>query len=183
MRHKVQHPNDKNRFLFLSFDPCHIIKNIRSQFLEKEMGGKESYITGNYVKKVYELQKDQTGWKLSSPLIWKKSKKESEECEKDFLTPETYSALLLTSLSTVACVKYLLENGFHYVLTRRRDPVESLFSAVRQMNGGNDGSDAKASTVAINKILRTGLLLPHHSSNVPVSSFETFHNLALPGFT
>ncbi|KAG8179722.1 hypothetical protein JTE90_006627 [Oedothorax gibbosus] len=64
---------------------------------------------------------------------------------------------------------YLLENGFHYVLTRRlsSDPVESLFSALRQMNGGNDGSDAKASTVAINKILRTGLLLPHHSSNVP----------------
>ncbi|KAG8176610.1 hypothetical protein JTE90_028592 [Oedothorax gibbosus] len=34
------------------------------------------------------------------------------------------------------------------------------------MDGGNDASDAKASTIAINKILCTGLLLPHHSSNV-----------------
>ncbi|KAG8176027.1 hypothetical protein JTE90_024669 [Oedothorax gibbosus] len=268
MQHKIEHPLDENRPMFLSFDPSHLIKNIRNQFLDREMSGKENYITGNFVKKLYEMQEDQivkpvrfltrkhvypnnlekmnvlravqvfsapviatiqffrencsahpqahlfreagdtlhymtnmkkwfeihdvgnrtlgfhsknankehffsiTGERLQwleteFPSYMKDVEEESLQSGKYFLTPETYSALLLTSLSTTACVRYLLESGFHYVLTRKlsSDPVESLFSAVRQMNGGNDASDAKASTIAINKILRTGLLLPHHSSN------------------
>ncbi|KAG8174213.1 hypothetical protein JTE90_015695 [Oedothorax gibbosus] len=59
MKPIVKHPNDESRFLFLSFDPNHLIKNIRSQFLEKEMSGSDGYITGSYVKKLYEIQRDQ----------------------------------------------------------------------------------------------------------------------------
>lgn len=267
----IPHPCDDKRLLFLSFDPSHIIKNVRNQFLEKQMCGKENFITGDYVKKIYEMQKNETVKPVrcptrklvypnnlekmnvlravqifSSPVIaiiqyfmkfnrahpnavffaeasdtiefmqmikkwfdihdvgnrtlgkhsknenkehflsitderlnWletefpaylKNIKEESLKNDKEFLSPETYEALCLTTSSTVACIKYLLQNGFHFVLTRKfsSDPVESIFSAVRQMNGGNDASDAKAATIAINKILQTGLLLQADASNVQV---------------
>lgn len=273
MKPSVPHPCDESRLLFLSFDPCHIIKNLRNQFLDKEMSGKYSFISGEYVKKVYELQKNETIKPVrfltrkhvypnnlekmnvlravqifSNPVIatieflkdnsfahpkahlfsesmdtieymkniqkwfnihdvsnrtlgvhsknsdkeqflkitderlnWldkdfpaylQEVKDESKKCQKDFISNETYQALTLTTLSTVECVKYLLNNGFYYVLTRKfsSDPVESLFSSIRAMNGGNDASDAKASTFAINKILQTGLLLHSDASNVQVNT-------------
>ncbi|EEC16581.1 hypothetical protein IscW_ISCW024749, partial [Ixodes scapularis] len=34
----VQHPVDPTRPLFLSFDYCHILKNVRSQFLDRDLG-------------------------------------------------------------------------------------------------------------------------------------------------
>ncbi|KAL1462049.1 hypothetical protein MTO96_043244 [Rhipicephalus appendiculatus] len=87
---------------------------------------------------------------------------------KKFLSAETYEALLLTSKSTVLCVKYLLESGFYYVLTRNfsSDPVELLFSSLRQMAGGNDCLDARAVTFSLERILRTGTLCPSEASNV-----------------
>lgn len=44
---------------------------------------------------------------------------------KKFLSSETYQALTLTSKSTVLCVRYLLDSGYFYVLTRglSSDPV------------------------------------------------------------
>ncbi|KAH9382853.1 hypothetical protein HPB48_023415 [Haemaphysalis longicornis] len=87
---------------------------------------------------------------------------------KKFLSAETYEAILLTSKSTVLCVKFLLESGFFYVLTRNlsSDPVELLFSSLRQMAGGNDCLDARAVTFSLERILRTGNLCPSQPSNV-----------------
>ena len=56
LEYKVEHPVNNSRFLFLSFDPNHIIKNLRSQFLEKEMADGEKIISGSYVKQLYSLQ-------------------------------------------------------------------------------------------------------------------------------
>jgi len=74
---------------------------------------------------------------------------------------------MLTTKSTVECIKYLLNNGYHYVLTRvfNSDPIESLFSALRQMNGGNDTMDVRAALFAIEKILKTGKLITSKYSN------------------
>ncbi|KAH6924812.1 hypothetical protein HPB50_025539 [Hyalomma asiaticum] len=33
----ITHPHDPNRVIFLSFDPCHVIRNIRSHFLERQI--------------------------------------------------------------------------------------------------------------------------------------------------
>ena len=35
--HLIRHPNDQRRPLFLSFDPCHLIKNIRNCFLDRQL--------------------------------------------------------------------------------------------------------------------------------------------------
>lgn len=87
---------------------------------------------------------------------------------KKFLSAETYEALLLTSKSTVLCVKYLLDSGFFYVLTRNlsSDPVEALFSALRQMAGCNDCLDARSVTFCLEKLLRTGVICASQASNV-----------------
>ncbi|KAH8009414.1 hypothetical protein HPB51_016693 [Rhipicephalus microplus] len=84
---------------------------------------------------------------------------------KKFLSAETYEAIFLTSKSTVLCVKFLLESSLFYVLTRNlsSDPVELLFSSLRQMAGGNDCLDARAVTFSLERILRTGNLCPSQS--------------------
>lgn len=56
----VNHPHDHERIIFLSFDPCHILKNIRSQFLERELTDGSGDITGMFVQKLYEYQKEMT---------------------------------------------------------------------------------------------------------------------------
>ena len=33
----IRHPFDENRPLFLSFDPCHLIKNLRNCFLSRQL--------------------------------------------------------------------------------------------------------------------------------------------------
>lgn len=53
------HPADPTKSIFLSFDQSHIIKNVRSQFLAKDMGGGKE-ISSKYLKKVYKMQKNLT---------------------------------------------------------------------------------------------------------------------------
>ncbi|KAH7937277.1 hypothetical protein HPB49_009923 [Dermacentor silvarum] len=50
----VEHPHDTNRVIFLSFDPCHVLKNVRSQFLERELTDGVGDISGIFVQKLYE---------------------------------------------------------------------------------------------------------------------------------
>lgn len=50
---QIPHPNDASGRLFLAFDQSHIIKNIRSQFPQKEMGGKKE-ISSVYIKDLYK---------------------------------------------------------------------------------------------------------------------------------
>ncbi|KAH7981065.1 hypothetical protein HPB49_021272 [Dermacentor silvarum] len=56
----VSHPLDNDRVIFLSFDPCHILKNIRSQFLERTLTDGSGMITGTFVQQLYEFQKHKT---------------------------------------------------------------------------------------------------------------------------
>ncbi|KAH6926267.1 hypothetical protein HPB50_016054 [Hyalomma asiaticum] len=53
-------PSSRSRVIFLSFDPCHILKYIRSQFLERDLTDGREIITGKFVQKYYEFQKDKT---------------------------------------------------------------------------------------------------------------------------
>ena len=54
----VSHPCDPKRELFLSFDQNHIIKNVRSLFLENDMTDGCELISGNFIKLLYLLQRD-----------------------------------------------------------------------------------------------------------------------------
>lgn len=94
--------------------------------------------------------------------------KESTSHKKEFLSEETYEALRVTTLSTVLCTRHLLQLGFYFVLTGKfsSDDVESLFSAIRQLNGSNDLTDAYAALSALQKILTTGTIHSSESGNV-----------------
>jgi len=58
--HRIPHPLDNTRPLFVSFDPCHIIKNLRNQFLDKKRKlmncGRD--ITAEPVRRLYDKQKN-----------------------------------------------------------------------------------------------------------------------------
>ena len=45
--HKIVQREGNKRYIFLSFDQNHIIKNLRSQFLEKEIFNGENLISAN----------------------------------------------------------------------------------------------------------------------------------------
>lgn len=57
---KIVHPFDKDRFLFISYDYCHILKNIRNQFIsdKKNFQINNNIVTSKYLKKLYDLQKN-----------------------------------------------------------------------------------------------------------------------------
>ncbi|KAH7944684.1 hypothetical protein HPB51_028602 [Rhipicephalus microplus] len=266
----VEHPLDAGRPLFLSFDYCHIIKNIRSQFLDakKIFRNQEKLILPDFLRLLHKTQESQGAFKLVrcltekhlSPsnfekmnvrravdifsvqvtsvlrflqqhghrlgangfqnclptlefmevvqkwfalhniksttlhwtsrdalrmpfysadderLLWLETEclqyfaqwKESTLHKKEFLSEETYEALRVTTLSTVLCTRHLLQLGFYFVLTGKfsSDDVESLFSAIRQLNGSNDLTDAYAALSALQKILTTGIIHSSESGNV-----------------
>ncbi|KAH7978914.1 hypothetical protein HPB49_007343 [Dermacentor silvarum] len=56
----AKHPHDGERAMFLSFDPCHVFKNFRSKFLERELTVGTGIISGTLVQKLYEYQKKMT---------------------------------------------------------------------------------------------------------------------------
>lgn len=72
--------------------------------------------------------------------------KESTSHKQEFLSKEAYEALRVSTLSTVLCIKHLLQLKLHFVLNRKfsSDDVESLFPAIRQLNGSNELTDAYA---------------------------------------
>ncbi|KAH8026692.1 hypothetical protein HPB51_024191 [Rhipicephalus microplus] len=89
--------------------------------------------------------------------------------QKEFLTKETYEAVLLTTYSTVACIKYLLtEETFLFVLTRKfnSDPIESLFGTLRMSSGCNDMLNVRSVLQGLEKVLKTGLAASSMASNV-----------------
>ncbi|KAH8027340.1 hypothetical protein HPB51_004692 [Rhipicephalus microplus] len=266
----VEHPLDAGRPLFLSFDYCHIIKNIRSQFLDakKIFRNQGKLILPDFLRLLHKTQESQGAFKLVrcltekhlSPsnfekmnvrravdifsvqvtsvlrflqqhghrlgangfqnclptlefmevvqkwfalhniksttlhwtsrdalrmpfysadderLLWLETEclqyfaqwKESTLHKKEFLSEETYEALRVTTLSTVLCTRHLLQLGFYFVLTGKfsSDEVESLFSAIRQLNGSNDLTHAYAALSALQKILTTGIIHSSESGNV-----------------
>ncbi|XP_069673471.1 uncharacterized protein [Periplaneta americana] len=102
------------------------------------------------------------------PRYLAKIKDASEKEEKGFLSKETYQAILVTSSSTVECVRYLLQSGFQFVLTSafNSDAIELFFSASRQMPGNNDMLDCRAVVCSLNRILKTAILSVPSTSNI-----------------
>lgn len=266
----MPHPVDTQRKLFLAFDQSHIIKNVRSQFLARELGGNKE-ISSSHIKKLYKMQagstvkpvrfltrkhiyptniekmnvrsavqifsppvtaalsfmKDQAGhtcdvdfasveptvefmktmhrWfllmdvsncKQHIHLNHPDTKQFSSPCDErldwleivfieyllelkknslpqNFLTKETYHALVLTTHSNVECIRYLLrEKEFGFVLTRKfsSDPLEALFGFLRRTAGCNDALDMRATLNGLEKMLKTGLIASSNQSNVASSS-------------
>ncbi|KAL1474276.1 hypothetical protein MTO96_021122 [Rhipicephalus appendiculatus] len=59
LQHVVPHPVRENDPLFLSFDPNHLIKNLRTNLLEREMfDGTEKIRGGSFLKALYEIQQN-----------------------------------------------------------------------------------------------------------------------------
>lgn len=59
LQHVVRHPLRENDLLFLSFDPNHIIKNLRNNLLEREMSdGEETICGGRLLRELFDAQKD-----------------------------------------------------------------------------------------------------------------------------
>ncbi|XP_077492721.1 uncharacterized protein LOC144103890 [Amblyomma americanum] len=266
LSHCTQHPEDPTRKLFLAFDQCHIIKNVRSQFLARDLG-KDGEVSSSHLKELYRMQQDsivkpvrfltrkhvfpsniekmnvsravqvfsppvtaalkllqeQAGhtcdmsfaavgptikfmdimhrWFLlmdvsncaqhiqqklpdsrqydssgDSRLSWLMTSFQSylqnmqRHCQaKQFLSKETYQALVMTTISNVECIKHLLAvESFKFVLTRKfsSDPIESFFGWLRRSAGSNDQTDARAVLSGVEKVLKTGLVSASLNSNV-----------------
>uniref|UniRef100_A0A224YVA8 p-20 hm n=1 Tax=Rhipicephalus zambeziensis TaxID=60191 RepID=A0A224YVA8_9ACAR len=112
----VPHPHDSDKVIFLSFDPCHILKNVRSQFLERELTDGAGVITGKFVQKLYEFQKDKTV-KLARNLTRKHVYPSNLEKMNVLRAIQTFSLQVTASLS------HLQEN-------RRGDPALYSFREV-----------------------------------------------------
>lgn len=101
--------------------------------------------------------------------LWKKN-----AGPKQFLTDETYKALVLTCKSTAGSIRFLLENGLKFVLTRKfsTDAIERFFGSIRAQNGGNDIPTAEKCMHAVNRIVRTGIGFASVHGNVPIEKPE-----------
>ncbi|KAH8039806.1 hypothetical protein HPB51_008914 [Rhipicephalus microplus] len=91
----------------------------------------------------------------------------------NFLTKETYHALVFTTVSNVQCIQFLLnECDFTFVLTRKfsSDPIESLFGFLRRTAGCNDVMDVRSAVSGLEKILKTGIVTSSDRSNVNSST-------------
>ncbi|XP_037526278.2 uncharacterized protein LOC119403411 [Rhipicephalus sanguineus] len=261
----VPHPMDNNRKLFLAFDHCHILKNLRNQLLSanRVLCNNGRYYSPKYLRMLLDITEKQSSFKLVrnltrkhvyptnfekmsvkralevfSPqvtsalrylmqygrrfgifgfedclptielmemifkwftihnirnttfhivsrdrnrmpfssadddrLLWLEQEflpffaawKAAAPHKKAFISLETYEALQLTTISTVQCTQFLIRSGFVYVLTAKfsSDPVEALFSTIRQLQGSNDQTDARAALSSLQKVLVMGLI---HSS-------------------
>lgn len=213
---RISHPDNPERPLFLAFDQCHILKNLRTALLEKTMYDGKEEISGSHIKNLYKMQskevvkpvpflsrkhvaptnfekmnvkrakdifssevitalqclkdnsshfKSQDFQSCGATITFLKMIKKwfeihdvrstslqhlmpekmhffnisderlewlendfpsylaeirnaSNEQGMEFLSKDTYEAVLLTSSSTVQCTKYLLSSGFYFVLTR-----------------------------------------------------------------
>ena len=52
----IQHPIEPTIPLFMSFDYCHIIKNLRNIFLDHDMHSGNGIISARFLKKIYDMQ-------------------------------------------------------------------------------------------------------------------------------
>ena len=79
-------------------------------------------------------------------------------------------AIIFTSRSTANCIKYLLDGGLQFVLTRRfsTDNIERFHGAIRNYCGNNDHPSVGQCLSAIERINRTQLALTSMSCNTPL---------------
>uniref|UniRef100_L7LXG9 Transposable element n=1 Tax=Rhipicephalus pulchellus TaxID=72859 RepID=L7LXG9_RHIPC len=93
--------------------------------------------------------------------------------QENFLSKETYHALVFTTVSNVQCIRFLLnECNFQFVLTRKfsSDPIESFFGFLRRTAGCNDIMDVRSALCGVEKMLKTGIVAASQKSNVSSSA-------------
>ncbi|KAH8030789.1 hypothetical protein HPB51_011629 [Rhipicephalus microplus] len=90
----------------------------------------------------------------------------------NFLTKETHHVLLFTTVTKVQCIRFLLDRGFKFVLTRKfsSDPIKSLFVKLRRSAGCNDMLDVRSALSGLEKMPKTGIVATSHTSNVQSSA-------------
>ncbi|KAH6928051.1 hypothetical protein HPB50_010893 [Hyalomma asiaticum] len=101
----------------------------------------------------------------------------------NFLSKETYHALVFATMSNVHCIRHLLTaKNFKFVLTRKMssDPIESLFGFLRRSSGCNDMLDVKSAVCGLEKMLKTGIVSASWESNVQSSTSFTSRQLLSP---
>ncbi|KAH6931287.1 hypothetical protein HPB50_023486 [Hyalomma asiaticum] len=106
--------------------------------------------------------------------------------QREFLKKKMHQALLLTTYSMVACIKYLLtEEKLLFVLTHKfnSDPIESLFGRLRMSSGCNDMLNVRYVLSGLEKVLKTGIAASNATSDVAHSEraqMSTLHTEASP---
>ncbi|KAH8009746.1 hypothetical protein HPB51_019057 [Rhipicephalus microplus] len=132
--------------------------------------------------KQYESEDDERlGWLGTSFLDYMAEIKRQSPA-KNFLTKETYEVLLITTISNVECVRYLLTaTRFRFVLTRKMssDPIEALFGWLRKSAGSNDQTDVRAVLSGIEKALKSGIACTYSSSNMITADSSSCSSSAL----
>lgn len=132
----------------------------------------QGHVSRNYDKlHFFSLSDERLQWLIETFLPYVKKLQDAGRNKEEKFSVETYSALLVTTQSTVACIQYLLKIGFHYVLTRNfsSDDIELFFSHLRQLGGFNDMMDSRACMHAIEATVKTGLLKASMHVNVESS--------------
>ncbi|XP_037523600.2 DNA transposase THAP9 [Rhipicephalus sanguineus] len=105
----ITHPLDSSRSLFISFDYCHILKNIRNQFLDVKRIFRKSgiLILPDYLRNLYDLQEKQGAFKLVRCLT------------KKHLWPSNFEkmgvgrAVAIFSPQVTSVLRFLQQHGDH----------------------------------------------------------------------
>lgn len=147
------------------------MKNMYRWFVLHDTSNKQQHVQQRFpdVRHYDDPNDERLEWlEVAFPLYIEELKKQATH-PLGFLTTETYEALLLTTYSTVACIRYLLiTEKFIFVLTRKfsSDPIESLFGTLRRSLGCNDQLDVRSAVSGLQKLLRTGIAAASAHSNV-----------------
>lgn len=95
----------------------------------------------------------------------------------NFLTKKlTMHWYLIANVASVQCIRFLLDRGLKFVLTRKfsSDPIESLFGTLRWSADCNDMLDVRSALSGLEKLLKTGIVAASHTSNVLSSALFAF---------
>lgn len=87
----------------------------------------------------------------------------------EFPTKATYEAFLITTYSSVSCIRYLLKTkNILFMLTRNFNSnlTESLFGTLCMSAGSNNVSDVSAAPSGLQKVLKTGIAASNALSNI-----------------
>lgn len=100
--HEVVHPLDPKRKLFLSFDPTHVLKNVRNQLIDRDLDLNGDTMSFEIIRRLYEVQKDYPYLRPVRRLTRKHVEPSSIERQKvqwavDIFSPETVAALEMFS--------------------------------------------------------------------------------------
>ena len=128
---KIKHPLDENRVLFLSYDFCHILKNIRNQFISKKRALKNDgkSINSYPLEKIWKLQKE---WAIKPVRYLNEKHLHPSNMQK----MNVKLAAQLFSSEVIAVLKYLYTYGKMYGITGFDDCDKTIeFMEYVKING------------------------------------------------